>query len=131
MSRTAAATSLIIETPKGPCIAGRRMTIYVILEHLRSGCDREFIKKYLLLSDTQLDAAIEYIDLHRDEVEKDYTDIVRRSEESRAHYETLYRERSPYDPTVLGEKRVARMRLDLASKHETGFGPRNDHQNPA
>lgn len=131
MNRAEVTTSLIIETPRGPGIAGRRTTVYVILEHLHSGCDREFIKKHLLLSDTQLDAAIAYIDLHRDEVEKDYTNIVRRSEEQRTRYETIYRERSPYDPTLLGEKRVARMRLDLASKHETGFGSRNDHQNPA
>jgi hypothetical protein len=41
MNRTEVTTSLIIETPRGPCIAGRRTTVYVILEHLHSGCVTE------------------------------------------------------------------------------------------
>jgi uncharacterized protein (DUF433 family) len=80
----------------GPCIAGRRTTIYVILEHLRNGLEREFIKAHLSLSGEQLDAALEYIEQHRDEAERGYAEIVRRSEENREHYEKLYRERSRY-----------------------------------
>ena len=130
MSRTATATSLIVDTPRGPCIAGKRTTVYVILQHLDSGCDREFIKKHLLLSDAQLDAAIEYIEIHRNEVEKDYADILRCSEERRVRYEKLYRERSSYDPNLPVEERVARMRRDLTGKHNPASLP-NDHQNPA
>lgn len=50
------ATPLIIETGRGPSIAGQRTNIDVILEHLNSGCSREFIRQHLLLSDKQLDA---------------------------------------------------------------------------
>jgi uncharacterized protein (DUF433 family) len=123
-------TSLIVETSRGPCIAERRTTVYVILDHLNNGCDREFIKEHLLLSNEQLDAAIEYIDLHREEVERDYADILRRSEERRKRYEKLYQERSPHDPHLPVEKRVARMRRDLASRQKT-VALRDDHQNPA
>jgi uncharacterized protein (DUF433 family) len=130
MSSIATATPLIVETSRGPCIAGRRTTVYVILDHLNNGCDREFIKEHLLLSDEQLDAAIEYIALHREEVERDYADILRRSEERRKRYEKLYRKRSPCDSNLPVEERVARMRRGLTSKQKP-VPSRNDHQNPA
>jgi uncharacterized protein (DUF433 family) len=130
MSSITTVTPLIVETSRGPCIAGRRTTVYVILDHLNNGCDRDFIKEHLLLSDEQLDAAIKYIELHHEEVERDYADILRRSEERRKRYEKLYQERSPYDPHLSVEERVARMRRDLTSKHKP-LSLRNDHQNPA
>ena len=130
MSNITATTPLIVETSRGPCIAGRRTTIYVILDHLNNGCDREFIKEHLLLSDEQLDAAIEYIELHREGVERDYAAILRRSEERRKRYEKLYQERSPYDPHLPVEERVALMRRDLTSRQKTA-ALRNDHQNSA
>jgi uncharacterized protein (DUF433 family) len=130
MSRSAATPPFIVETDRGPCIAGRRTTIYVILEHLNSRCDREFIKEHLLLSDEQLDAAIEYIQIHREAVERDYAQILRRAEERKKRYDQLYRERAPYDPNLPVEERVARMRRDLAEK-KTAVSLHDDHQNPA
>ena len=130
MSSIATATPLIVETSRGPCIVGRRTTVYVILDHLNNGCDREFIKEHLFLSDAQLDAAIEYIELHREEVKRDYADILRSSEERRQRYEKLYRERSPYDPNLPVEERVGHMRRNLTSKQKSG-SLRDDHQNPA
>jgi hypothetical protein len=44
----------------------------------------------LLLSDQQLDAAIEYLQRHREEVERDYAQILRLSEERRQKYDKLY-----------------------------------------
>ena len=130
MSSIPTTSSLIVETPRGPCIVGRRTTVYVILDHLNNGCDREFIKEHLLLSDEQLDAAIAYIDLHREDVERDYADILRRSEERQKRYEKLYHERSSYDPHLPVAKRVALMRRDLTSRQKTAT-PRDDHQNSA
>ena len=130
MSNIATATPLIVETSRGPCLAGRRTTVYVILDHLNDGCEREFIKEHLLLSDAQLDAAIEYIELHREEVERDYADILRRSEERRQRYEKSYRERSPYNPNLPVEERVARMWRNLSNKQKSESW-RNGHQNPA
>jgi uncharacterized protein (DUF433 family) len=130
MSDNITVPPLIIETDRGPCIAGRRTTIYVILDHLNSGCDREFIKEHLLLSDQQLDAALEYIQHHREEVERDYAQILRLSEERRQQYEKLYRERTPYDPNLPVEERVAQMRRDLVEKKKK-VSLYDGHQNPA
>jgi uncharacterized protein (DUF433 family) len=105
---------MIVETGRGPSIAGRRITVYIILDHLQSGVDREFIKEHLVLSDEELDAAIEYIEAHRDAIERDYAEIRRRSDERREHYEQLYRERSRLDPNLPLQQRVALMRRDLS-----------------
>lgn len=129
MSQISTTTPLIVETSRGPCIAGKRTTIYVILEHLRSGLERAFMKEHLSLSDEQLDAALEYIEQHRAEVERDYAEIVRRSEKNREHYEKLYRERSRYANLPV-EERAAQMRRDLINK-QTAAPPDDESQNPA
>jgi uncharacterized protein (DUF433 family) len=127
---TLTATPLIVETARGPCVAGRRTTVYTIFEHLNSGCSREAIKQYLTLSDEQLDAAIEYINEHRAEVEKDYAEIVRRSEERRAHYDKLFRERTRFDPDLPPAER-ARLLREHYLKRQQAAPPGHDDQDPA
>ena len=111
MANTSTANQIIVETNRGPSIAGRRITIYAIMDLLKSKQDSEFIKKYLRLSDEELNAAVEYIEQHKDQVEKHYAEIVRRSEERRAHYEKVYLGRLHYAHLSL-EERIKRMRED-------------------
>ena len=118
MSSITTPPSLIVETPQGPCIVGRRTSVYIILDHLKNDCDREFIKEHLLLSDEQLDSAIEYIALHSEDIERDYADILDRSEERQKRYEELYQERAPYDPDLPVERRVALMRRELINRRQ-------------
>jgi len=129
MRTTTTTTPLIVETSRGPCIAGRRLTVYVIYEHLQSGLEKEFIKKHLCLSDAQLDAAIAYIARYKDKIEKDYAEIVRQSEERQAHYEQIYRERSRFPADLSLEERAVRLRQILNKK--TTIVSLNDEQNPA
>ena len=129
MHATTTETPLIVETSRGPCIAGRRLTVYVIYEHLQSSLDREFIKQHLCLSDTQLDAAIEYIARHKDKIAKDYAEIMRQSEERQAHYEQIYRQRSRFPADLSPEERATMLRQRLAEKTPAVLS--NDEQNPA
>lgn len=116
MNSTLPPSGMIVETSRGPSLADRRMTVYVILDHLKNGCEREFIKEHLLLSDEQLDAALAYIEQHREQVERDYAEILRDSDEKRERYEKLYRERSRYSQNLSTEERAVLMRRDLNSK---------------
>jgi uncharacterized protein (DUF433 family) len=129
MHATTTETPLIVETSRGPCIAGRRLTVYVIYEHLQSGLEREFIKEHLLLSDAQLDAAVKYIAQHKDKIATDYAEIVRRSEERQAHYEQLYRQRSRFPTELPPEERAVMLRQLLNEK--TASVSSNDEQDPA
>lgn len=129
MHAATAETPFIVETSRGPCIAGRRLTVYVIYEHLQSGLEREFIKKHLLLSDAQLDAAVEYIARHKDKIETDYAEIVRRSEERQTHYEQVYRQRSRFPADLPPEERAILLRQLLNKKMASVSG--DDEQDPA
>jgi uncharacterized protein (DUF433 family) len=129
MHATTTTTPLIVETGRGPCIAGRRLTVYTIHEHLQSGLERAFIKKHLCLSDAQLDAAVEYIAQHKDKIDREYAEIVRRSEERQAHYEQIYHERSRFPADLRLEERAVALRQILNKK--TAPVSANDEQNPA
>ncbi len=60
MSSIATATPLIVETSRGPCIARRRTTVYVILAHLNNGCDREFIR---ILLDHDIEGYVVFLEV--------------------------------------------------------------------
>lgn len=116
MSPSSTKTPLIVETTRGPCIAGTRITIFSVMDYLKGERSRDFIKHVMGISDKQLDAVLDYIALHREAVEREYADIIRRSEERRAHYEEVFRERSPFSPHMSLEERITRMRQRLAEK---------------
>src|SRR5262245_60443692 len=105
MSAITTTDSLIVETPRGPSIAGTRITVYSVMDYLKANRSREYILQFLHVTREQLDAAIEYIEQHREEVERDYQRILRRSQELRGHYEKVFRERSPYPPDMPWEEK--------------------------
>ena len=62
----------IIKTGRGPEIAGTRITVYDVIEYYKTGWHRDMIAANLELSSHQVEAAIRYIEEHRDEVMADY-----------------------------------------------------------
>jgi uncharacterized protein (DUF433 family) len=124
-----AALPLVVETGRGPCIAGRRTTLYVVYQTFASTQDREFVKRHLLLTDEQLDAALAYIEQHKERFLRDYAEIVRVSEERRAHYDKLFWERSRFTPDTPMEERMTVMRQLLRERQEAEAGSHGS-QNP-
>jgi uncharacterized protein (DUF433 family) len=62
----------IIKTGRGPEIAGTRITVYDVIEYYQTGWHRDMIAVTLGLSSRQVEAAIRYIEEHRDEVMASY-----------------------------------------------------------
>jgi uncharacterized protein (DUF433 family) len=62
----------IIKTGRGPEIAGTRITVYDVIEYYETGWHRDMIASILSLSSHQVEAAIRYIEEHRDEVMASY-----------------------------------------------------------
>jgi uncharacterized protein (DUF433 family) len=62
----------IIKTGRGPEIAGTRITAYDVIEYYKAGRHRDVIAAILSLSSDQVEAAIRYIEEHRDEVMASY-----------------------------------------------------------
>ena len=62
----------IIDRGRGPEIAGTRITVYDVLDYYKEGWHRDVIASTLRLSSRQVEAAIRYIEEHRDEVMPEY-----------------------------------------------------------
>ncbi len=107
--------ALIVEVPRGPSIAGTRITVYSVLDLIKANWSTELILQHMPITAQQLDAVYDYIAAHQAEVERDYARIVQRSEELRAYYEEQNRALSPFPPDMPWEERIALMRQKAAA----------------
>ncbi|NJM73561.1 MAG: DUF433 domain-containing protein [Scytonema sp. RU_4_4] len=83
----------IIRTERGLTIAGTRITIYDVMDHLKAGWTPKLIRNWLPLTEEQLNAALSYIDANRTEVEAEYQTVLQETQEIRKYWEDKNRER--------------------------------------
>jgi uncharacterized protein (DUF433 family) len=83
----------IVRTERGLSIAGTRITIYQLMDHLKAGHPTLLIKDLFRLSDEQMDGVLRYIAEHRNEVETEYQEVLKTAEQNRAYWEERNRER--------------------------------------
>jgi uncharacterized protein (DUF433 family) len=83
----------IIRTDRGLVIAGTRITLYDVIDHLKAGWTPKLILNWLPLSEAQLEAAIAYIDANQAEVEVEYQAVLQSAEELRQYWEDKNRDR--------------------------------------
>ena len=72
------ADATIINRGRGPEIAGTRITVYDVMDYLKHGWHRDRIAALFRLSSRDIQAAIDYIDQHRERIEADYQAILER-----------------------------------------------------
>jgi uncharacterized protein (DUF433 family) len=131
MNTTTTVNALIEITPRGPSIAGTRITVYSVMDSIKANWSKEEILAHLpRISMEQLDAVYEYIDLHREEVEAEYARILRREAEARAESERIFRERSPYPPDMPWEEKSRLMRQKLEERKKA-LQSQNGNHSPA
>src|SRR5260370_25182899 len=68
----------IINRGRGPEIAGTRITVYDIMDYYTQGWHHTRIAAWLRLSSAEVQAAIRYIEEHKDEVTANYQKILER-----------------------------------------------------
>ena len=68
----------IINRGRGPEIAGTRITVFDVLDYRKHGWHRDRIAALFRLSSAQIQAALDYIDAHTDEVMAEYQRILDR-----------------------------------------------------
>ncbi len=68
----------IIEAGRNPRIAGTRISVYAIVDYLEDDWRPDDIAFWLDLSREQVDAAIRYIDEHKEQVMAEYQKIMER-----------------------------------------------------
>ena len=68
----------IIDRGRGPEIAGSRITVYDVLDYHKHGWPAQEIAWLFHLRTDQIEAAVRYIEEHRDEVMADYEEMLAR-----------------------------------------------------
>jgi uncharacterized protein (DUF433 family) len=112
--------ALIIETPRGPTIAGNRITVYSVMDYIKAGRSKYYIGQIMMLTPEQVEAVFAYVEEHREEVEAAYARILKREAEARIESERIMRERSPFPPDMPLEERRKLMiqKLEAMKKAE-------------
>jgi uncharacterized protein (DUF433 family) len=87
------AHSAVVRTSRGLSIAGTRITLYQIMDYLKAGWPLHLIKDWLNLDEKQITDVMNYIEMHRDEVEAEYRIVLQQAEEIRQYWEARNRER--------------------------------------
>lgn len=83
----------IVRTERGLTISGTRITLYDVMDYVVSQYPPKFIQGLFELTEAQLNAALDYIEANRPEVEAEYQQVIRETEELRRYYEEQNRER--------------------------------------
>ncbi|MEH2358113.1 DUF433 domain-containing protein [Nostoc sp.] len=84
--------AMIARTERGLTIAGTRITLYDVMDYVTQQYPPKFIRAMLNLTLEQVNAALSYIETHRQEVEAEYQLILKEAEELRQYYEEQNRE---------------------------------------
>jgi uncharacterized protein (DUF433 family) len=71
-------TARIINRGRGPEIEGTRITVYRVMDYVRAGDPPERIRDELLITPEQVEAALEYVRSHSEEVNREYDRILER-----------------------------------------------------
>jgi uncharacterized protein (DUF433 family) len=120
MSTMTATLPLIEETPRGPYVAGTRISIYAVMDYIKANRSKEYIlEKLPVLNRAQLDAIYDYIERHKEEVERGYEAMVRRCAELEARYRKMQAERSPFPPELPLEERQRLLIQKLEQTNQT------------
>jgi uncharacterized protein (DUF433 family) len=82
----------IIRTERGLTIAGTRITLYDVMDHLVAGRAPKLILNWLPLTEEQLNTALSYIETNRAEVEAEYQEVLKTAEEIQQYWEERNRE---------------------------------------
>ena len=83
----------IILTELGLTIAGTRITLYDVMDHLTAGWTPKLILNWLPLTEGQLKAALSYIEANRTAVEAEYKVVLQATQEMREYWEEKNQDR--------------------------------------
>lgn len=94
MASTVQNKSDIIRTERGLSLSGTRITLYDLMDYIQAGYPLKLIRNYFYyISDAQFEAAIAYIETHREQVESEYQQVLQESDANRYYWEARNKDR--------------------------------------
>lgn len=88
MNETIITPNIIVRTGRGLTIAGTRITLYTIMDHLKNEWPPHLIQDWFSLTDQQMQGVLAYIEAHQEAVEAEYQQVLKES----ANIEQYWRE---------------------------------------
>jgi uncharacterized protein (DUF433 family) len=85
-------TNIIVRTSRGLTIAGTRITLYTIMDHLKDEWPPHLIQDWFNLTEEQIQGALAYIEAHQEEVETEYQQVLKEAEETEQYWREYNRE---------------------------------------
>lgn len=82
----------IARTERGLVVAGTRITLYAIMDHVVVAASLEELRENFLLTERQVNEVLAYIAAHREAVEEEYREVLRQAEELERYYAERNRE---------------------------------------
>jgi uncharacterized protein (DUF433 family) len=126
MTQTSNGQVAIIRTESGLTIAGTRITLYDVMDYLKSQYPPKLIGDILSLADEQVAVALSYIETNRSEVEAEYQIVLKEAEEIRQYWEERNRERfaaiaklPPPPGREAAWEKLQAQKAKLQAKHES------------
>ena len=88
----------IVRTERGLTINGTRITLYDLMDYIHAGYPAKIIRNYFFyITDQQFNSAIAYIQLHNDQLESEYRQVLQEAEENRQYWSEKNKDRFTQD----------------------------------
>jgi uncharacterized protein (DUF433 family) len=82
----------VVRNSRGLSIAGTRITLYTILEHLKADWPPHLIRDWFDLTEQQMQDILDYVDAHCEEVEAEYRQVLQEAAETERYWREYNRE---------------------------------------
>ena len=82
----------VVRTERGLTVNGTRLTLYSILDEMKNDNSLKNVRDIYELTDAEMLDILDYIHLHKKEVEEEYQEVLRDAEETRKYWEERNRE---------------------------------------
>ena len=82
----------VVRTPRGLTVKGTRLTLYSIMDAMRENNSLKNVRDLFELTDEEMLDLLDYMHLHKQEVEKEYQEVLKTAEENQKYWEEKNRE---------------------------------------
>lgn len=82
----------IVRTTRGLSVKGSRLTLYSIMDAIRENNSLKNVRDLYELTDDEMLDVLDYIHLHKQEVEREYRDVLKSAEENQKYWDEKNKE---------------------------------------
>jgi uncharacterized protein (DUF433 family) len=90
----------VVRTSRGLSVAGTRITLYALLDYFRAGWSPRTVQQWFGLTEAQMDDVVRYMEAHREQVDQEYEEVLKQSEENRRYWEDRQRQSQHHETTT-------------------------------